>query len=224
MRTGIDARSCAAAAVIAAVAVSLAGCGARAPSLTFTPIPHSTSASPAASGSADATGSATASAAASGATPPATASGSPAAAFKDARHAAMAFTGTYKAQLMVIAASGSASQNMGTVHDYVWHVTTACGGSCVHATSSSHATFQLSYAKGEFDGTGGGPSPCTDSAGNPTGKTVRTTLTIALRPAGPATPITALSGTETLTTSGDCASASAAGREQIRYMLTRTGS
>jgi predicted small lipoprotein YifL len=212
MRTGIDARLFALLAAIAAVAVSLAACGTRAPSLTFTPIPHST---PASSG---------ASAAASGATPSAAASSSPAAAFKDARHAAMAFTGTYKAQLLVIFATGSATQNMGTMHDYTWHVTTACGGSCVHATSSSHATFTLRYAKGEFDGTGGGPSPCTDSSGSPTGKVIRTSLSITLTPSAPTTPITALNGSEALRVSGDCSSASAAGSERIQYSLTRTGS
>jgi predicted small lipoprotein YifL len=210
MRTGIDARAFGVLAAVAAVAVSLAACGARAPSLTFTPIPHSTPASAAASSSASAT-------------PSAAASGSPRAAFKDARHAAAAFTGTYKADLVVTSASGSASQNMGTMHDYTWHVTTACGGSCVHATSSSHATFTLTYAKGKFDGTGGGPSPCLDSSGKPTGTSIKTSLAITLTPAGPATPITALSGTETLKVSGDCSSASAAGIERIQYSLTRTG-
>lgn len=112
---------------------------------------------------------------------------------------------------------------MGTVHDYTWHATTACGGSCVHATSSSHATFTLKYAKGEFDGTGGGPSPCLDPAGKPTGKAITTSLSITLTPAAPATPITSLSGTETLTVSGDCTSAGAAGSELIQYSLTRTG-
>jgi predicted small lipoprotein YifL len=218
MRTGIDARSIAVLAAIAAIAVSLAGCGARGPSLTFTPIPHPTSAS------ADASGSASASPAASSATPSAAASVSGAVRFPDARHAVMAFTGTYKAQLRVLSATGAVAQNIGTSQDFVWHVTTACGGLCVHATSSSHATFTLKYAKDEFDGTGGGSSPCVDAAGQPTGKSFRTSLSITLKPGSAGTPIRALDGEEFLTVSGDCTSAGSSGSEVIQYALTRTGS
>jgi hypothetical protein len=136
-----------------------------------------------------------------------------------------AFTGTYKAHLLIITATGAVAQNIGSSHDYVWHVSTACGGLCAHATSSSNATFTLKYAKGEFDGTGGGASPCTDAAGKViSGKSFRTSLSITLKPAGPGTPIRALAGEEFLTVSGDCTSASSSGSEVIQYALTRTGS
>src|SRR6266404_5903076 len=189
MRTGIAARSPAPLAALAGVAVGLAACGTPAPSLTFTPVPPGTvSSSTGSSGTAPSSGSA-----GSGGASPA-ASGSRAALFPDARHAATAFSGTYRARLLVISASGSVSQDLGATHAYTWHVALACGGACVRATSTSHATFTLTYRNGEFDGTGGGTSHCLSQSGNATGAGFRTTLKIALQPATAATPITALGG------------------------------
>jgi hypothetical protein len=235
MRTGIAARSVAVLAALAGGAAGLAACGTPAPSLTFTPVPSSASASPAApaalgvvDSSSGAVPSSTGSsgrgpsgAASSGAASPA-ASGSRGALFPDARHAAMAFRGTYRAQLLVISASGSVSQDLGAIHAFTWHVAPDCGGSCVRATSTSHATFTLTYRNGEFDGAGGGISHCLTQAGKATGAGIQTTLTIALVPATSATPITALAGIEQLTVSGGCSGSNAPGSEVIQYTLTRT--
>jgi hypothetical protein len=135
----------------------------------------------------------------------------------------MAFTGTYKARLEVISATGAVAQNFGATQNFVWHVTTACGGLCAHATSSSKATFTLKYAKGEFDGTGGGASPCLDAARHPTGKSSKTSLSITLKAAAAGTPIPSLAGEEFLAVSGACTSAGSSGSEVIQYLLTRTG-
>jgi hypothetical protein len=136
----------------------------------------------------------------------------------------MAFRGTYRAQLLVLSASGSLSQDLGAAHTYTWHVAPACGGSCVRATSTSHATFTFTWKDGEFDGTGGGISHCLTQSGKATGAGFRTTLKIALQPATSATPATALAGLEMLTVSSGCPGSSGPGSEVIQYALARTGS
>jgi hypothetical protein len=216
-------RSSSALAVLAGIAVSLAACGTPPPSLTFTPVRTSTPASPAAPGSPSGAAPSSSGAAPSGTGSPA-ASRSPAAVFGDPRRAAMAFHGTYQAQLLVIAASGSLSQDLGATHAYTWRVVPGCGGACVRATSTSHATFTLTYARGAFQGTGGGTSHCLSQSGKDVGAAFQTTLKIALQPAAPATPITSLAGTEILTVSRGCSgSGSTPGAEVIQYALTRTG-
>jgi hypothetical protein len=222
MRTAIAVRFPSILAALAGIAVSLAGCGAPPPSLTFTPVPASGSGAPLASSSPS---SPVASVAATSGSASPTTSSSPAAAFPDARHAVRAFSGTYQAELIVVAASGSVSQDLGATHSYTWHVVPDCGAtSCVdHATSTSKATFTLSYSRGEFDGTGGGISHCLSRSGQVTGPDFRTTLKIALQPATSATPITSLVGAEALTASGGCDGSKASGTEVIQYMLTRTG-
>jgi hypothetical protein len=137
----------------------------------------------------------------------------------------MAFSGTYLAELLVVSASGSVSQDLGATHSYTWHVVPDCGAaSCVdHATSTSNATFTLTYSGGEFEGTGGGISPCVSKSGQVIGPPFRTTLKIALQPATSATPITSLVGAEALTASGGCSGSKASGTEVIQYMLARTG-
>ena len=135
----------------------------------------------------------------------------------------MAFRGTYRAQLLVISASGPVSQDLGATHAFTWHVVPDCGGSCVRATSTSHATFTLTYKNGEYEGTGGGISHCLTQSGKATGAGIQTTLKIALVPATSATPVTALGGIEQLTVSGGCSGTNAPGSELIQYALTRTG-
>ena len=135
----------------------------------------------------------------------------------------MAFRGTYRAQLLVISASGSLSQDLGATHAYTWHVAPACGGSCVRATSTSHAAFTLTYNDGEFEGTGGGISHCLTQSGKATGAGFQTTLKITLLPATSATPVTALAGIEMLTVSSGCSGNTGPGTEVIQYALTRTG-
>ena len=218
MRTAIAVRFPGVVVALAGIAVSLAACGTPPPSLTFTPVHSSASSAPLASTSPS--GPAPSVDATSG-----TASGSPAALFPDARHAVLAFSGTYQAELIVVTASGSVSQDLGAAHSYRWHVVPDCGAtSCVdHATSTSHATFTLTYSRGEFDGTGGGTSPCVSQSGQVTGPAFRTTLKIALQPATSATPITSLVGAEALTASGGCGGSKASGTEVIQYVLTRTG-
>jgi hypothetical protein len=229
MRTGIAVRCLGVLAALSGVAAGLAACGTPPPSLTFHPVPSSGSASPAAAASSAASPPAAGpsgggpSGAVSSSVASPVASGSRAALFPDARHAAMAFRGTYRAQLLVISASGALSQDLGATHAYTWHVAPACGGSCVRATSTSHATFTLTYKNGEFDGTGGGISHCLTQSGKATGAAFQTTLNIALAPATSATPVTALAGVEMLTASSGCSGASGPGTEVIQYALTRTG-
>ena len=218
MRTAIAARFPSILLAVAAIAVSLAACGTPPPSLTFTPVPTSGSAStpgPATPAPSVPVTSGTASSAAKS---------SPAALFPDARHAVLAFSGTYQAELLVVAASGSVSQDLGAAHSYTWHVVPDCGvKSCAdHATSTSNATFTLTYSHGEFDGTGGGISHCVSQSGH-AGPDFRTTLKIALQPVTSGTPITSLVGAEALTASGGCSGSKASGTEVIQYMLTRTG-
>jgi len=214
MRTAIAARFPSILVAVAGIAASLAACGTPPPSLTFTPVPTS--------GSASTPGPATP--APSVPVTPGTASSSPAALFPDARHAVLAFSGTYQAELLVVSASGSVSQDLGAAHSYTWHVVPDCGAkSCAdHATSTSNATFTLTYSHGEFDGTGRGISRCVSQSGH-AGPDFRTTLKIALQPATSATPITSLVGAEALTASGGCSGSKASGTEVIQYMLTRTG-
>jgi hypothetical protein len=135
----------------------------------------------------------------------------------------MAFRGTYQAQLLVISASGSVSKDLGATHAYTWHVAPACGGSCARATSTSHATFTLTYRNGQFNGTGGGISHCLTPSGKATGAGFETTLKIVLVPAASATPITSLAGIEMLTVSSGCSGSQGPGSEVVQYALTRTG-
>lgn len=227
MRTGIAARSLGVLAALSGAAIGLAACGTPPPSLTFHPVQSSASPSSAGPASARPSGTATAGGEPSGTASPSgagpAASGSPAALFPDARHAALAFTGTYRAQLLVISATGSLSQDLGAIHAYTWHVAPACGGSCVRATSTSRATFTLSYKNGEFDGTGGGTSHCLDSSGKATGAGFQTKLQISLQPTSPATPVKTLAGIEVLAVSSGCSASSGPGTEVIQYALTRTG-
>jgi hypothetical protein len=236
MRTGIAVRRLAVVSVLSGAVIGLAACGTPPPSLTFHPasIPPATSgpssgvpssAGPSSTVPSGTVSSGTVSPSASstaGAVP--AASGSPAALFPDARHAAMAFRGTYRAQLLVISASGSLSQDLGAIHAYTWHVAPACGGACVQATSTSHATFTLTYKNGEFDGTGGGISHCLDSSGKDTGAGFRTTLKVTLLPATAAAPVTDLAGIEVLSVSSGCSGATGPGTEVVQYALHRTGS
>lgn len=230
MRPGTAARFLAVVAALAAAAGGLAACGTPPPSLTFHPVQSSASASPGAGLSAAASPSAAPPSPSGPASTPASSSGArPAVAgsgagqFPDARHAAMAFRGTYRAQLLVISAAGSLSQDLGAAHSYTWHVAPACGGSCVRATSTSHATFTLTYHDGQFEGTGGGTSHCLSTAGKATGAGFQTTLKIALQPATSATPVTDLAGIEILTVSSGCSGNNGPGTEVIQYALTRTG-
>jgi hypothetical protein len=230
MRPGIVIRSLAVVSALAGAGAGVAACGAPPPSLTFHPVPSSASASASAPASAQAavsSGGVPASSGPSGAASSsgasAAASGSRAAPFPDARHAVMAFRGTYRAQLLVIAASGSVSQDMGVTHAYTWHVAPACGGSCVRATSTSKAAFTLTYKDGEFGGTGGGISHCLTRSGTATGAGFQTTLKITLVPATSAAPVTALDGIEMLTVSSGCSGSNGPGSEVVRYALTRTG-
>jgi hypothetical protein len=246
MRTGTAARSIAVLAALAVGVVGLAACGTPPPSLTFHPNPSDVLASPSAPVTLDTGGSSpgavpsgggpsggapsSTAPAGSGPSSPASSGGvSPAASrsrvadFPDARHAAMAFRGTYQAHLLVITASGSLSQDLGAAHAYTWHVAPACGGTCVRATSTSHATFTLTYRDGEFEGTGGGLSHCLTKSGKATGAGFQTTLKIALAPVTLAAPITALDGLEQLTVSAGCSGANSPGSEVIQYALTRTG-
>jgi hypothetical protein len=229
MRPGTAARALAVVAALAAAA-GLAACGTPPPSLTFHPVQSSAPASPGAGVSSAASPSGAGSSASGPASAPAgsrgarpAAAGSGAAQFPDARAAAMAFRGTYRAQLLVISAAGSLSQDLGAVHAYTWHVVPSCGGSCVRATSTSHAAFTLTYKDGQFEGTGGGTSHCLTKAGKAAGAGFQTTLKIALQPATSATPVTGLAGIEILTVSSGCSGNTGPGTEVIQYALTRTG-
>jgi hypothetical protein len=230
MRPGTAARSLAVVAALAGAAAGLGACGTPPPSLTFHPVQSSASAPPSGGASPavsppptgpSPSGPASAPASSSGARP--AVAGSGAARFPDARHAAMAFRGTYRAQLLVISAEGSLSQDLGAAHAYAWHVAPSCGGSCARATSTSHAAFTLTYHDGQFEGTGGGTSHCLTKAGKATGAGFQTTLKIALQPATSATPVTDLAGIEILTVSSGCSGNNGPGTEVIQYALTRTG-
>lgn len=230
MRPGTAARSLAVVAALASAAAGLAACGTPPPSLTFHPVQSSASATPGAGLSSAASPSSTRPSPAGPASTPASSggarpavAGSGAARFPDARHAAMAFRGTYRAQLLVISAEGSLSHDLGAAHAYTWHVAPSCGGSCARATSTSHATFTLTYKDGQFEGTGGGTSHCLTKAGKVTGAGFQTTLKIALEPATSATPVTDLAGIEILTVSSGCSGSNGPGTEVIQYALTRTG-
>jgi hypothetical protein len=115
---------------------------------------------------------------------------------------AQSFSGRYHLNLVVTSVSGElTSPRVGDRESVEWRVAAKCRPTCTASvTSSSGATFRLTYKAGTWSGVGGF-TDCLDANGKTIAGTVRAnTAVMHLKAPSPTTrPASALTGAETFT-------------------------
>ena len=140
---------------------------------------------------------------------------------------AAGFSGTYKVVYTVTSISGSYGYGLsvGSTSTASWSATPTCqAGQCsVAIVASSGTRYEMTAVGGELKGIGSGTITCMDtSAGQPSGVTGTSQLSIALTP-GQGSPISTLQGTESLTMPAGTCPGSGAGGATFNLDLTRVG-